>query len=340
MEKLYKIGEVAEVCDVTIRTLRYYEELGLITPSNVDIYTGYRYYDEENVKKIKQILMLKDLNFSLDEIKNFNEIAISQKQVQLENQIKDLNRKLRLISSLKTEKGEIVMKEFENDERVVGKWKYEATAMSKEKYLEGDFYKDEDAMYQELYFLPQGKGYWVFDGWTKGEIFHYKGVHYKYEIENEKLFLQVFNIDTGDYYFTLVYNKVDSKEYTALEIQRKDDVNLPFENDENVLGTWQNIDWVKVRDLETYTPKVSTKNYYLQKLVFLPNGDVLAKHNDGSTESENWTKGFVISKKRITASKYVIKQFDGEDYLFFEWKSGDYAFAGRIAGWCSLKREK
>ncbi|MGN1221778.1 MAG: MerR family DNA-binding transcriptional regulator, partial [Christensenellales bacterium] len=37
MTKLYKIGEVAELCNLTIRTLRYYEELGLITPSNVDI---------------------------------------------------------------------------------------------------------------------------------------------------------------------------------------------------------------------------------------------------------------------------------------------------------------
>lgn len=101
MENLYKIGEVADICNVTIRTLRYYEELGLITPTNVDIYTGYRYYDEENVKKIKQILMLKDLNFSLDEIKNMSDDSILYKQVQLENQIKDLKRKIRFVSSLK-----------------------------------------------------------------------------------------------------------------------------------------------------------------------------------------------------------------------------------------------
>ena len=137
MTKLYKIGEVAELCNLTIRALRYYEELGLITPSNVDIYTGYRYYDEENIKKIKQIVLLKNLNFSLDEIKNFDENAISYKEVQLENEIKELKRKLRLVSSLKTNKGEIVMNEFVNDERVVGKWVYEATAFSKEKYLQG-----------------------------------------------------------------------------------------------------------------------------------------------------------------------------------------------------------
>ena len=340
MEKLYKIGEVADICDVTIRTLRYYEELGLIKPTNVDIYTGYRYYDEENVKKIKQILMLKDLNFSLDEIKNMSDDSILYKQVQLENQIKDLKRKIRFVSSLKTEKGEIIMNEFVNDERAIGKWVYEATAFSKEKYLEGDFYKDEDAMYQELYFLPQGKGYWVFDSWTKGEIIHWKGVHYKYEIENGKLFLQVFNIDTGDYYFTLVYNKVDNKEYTVEEIERHDNIDLPFVNDEKVLGTWQNIDWVKVNEYEGYRPKVSGKKYWLQKLTFMADGNCIANYNNGTSKPTHWTKDYILSKEMQVASKYEIKTFDGEDYLFLEWKSGDYVYAGKIYGSCCLKRVK
>lgn len=340
MTKLYKIGEVAELCNLTIRALRYYEELGLITPSNVDIYTGYRYYDEENIKKIKQIVLLKNLNFTLDEIKNFDENAISYKEVQLENEIKELKRKLRLVSSLKTNKGEIVMNKFINDERVVGKWVYEATAFSKEKYLQGDFYKDDDALYQVLCFLPQGKGYWVFDGWTKGELIHGKGVHYKYEIENGKLFLQVFNVNTGDYYFTLVYNKENSKEYTATAIEIHDNINIPFENDERVLGVWQNIDWVKIKDLKDYKPKVSGKKYWLQKLTFLPNGDCVSNYNDGSSNQANWTKNFILSKPMQTASKYEIKNFDGEDYLFVEWKASDYIFTGKIYGLCCLKRVK
>ena len=107
MANLYKIGEVAEICNVTIKALRYYEELCLIKPYSVDIYTGDRYYDEANVKEINKILMLKKLNFSLEEIKNINDDTIFFKQVELQNQIKELNKKLRLISSLKTEKGEI-----------------------------------------------------------------------------------------------------------------------------------------------------------------------------------------------------------------------------------------
>lgn len=340
MKKLYKIGEVADICNITIRTLRYYEELELITPSNVDIYTGYRYYDEENVKKIKQILMLKDLNFSLDEIKNMSNDSILYKQVQLENQIKDLKRKIRFVSSLKIDKGEIIMNGFVNDEEVIGKWVYEATAFSKEKYLEGDFYRDEDAMYQELYFLPQGKGYWVFDSWTKGEIIHWKGVHYKYEIDDGKLFLQVFNIDTGDYYFTLVYNKEDSKEYKLEEIERHDNIDLPFVGDEKVLGTWQNIDWVKVNEYNDYKPKISRKKYWLQKLTFLPNGNCIANYNNGTSKPTHWTKDYILSKEMRVASKYEIKTFYGEDYLFLEWKSGDYVYAGKIYGYCCLKRVK
>lgn len=180
----------------------------------------------------------------------------------------------------------------------------------------------------------------LFDGWTKGEIFHWKGVHYKYEIENGKLFLQVFNIDTGDYYFTMIYTKEDSKEYTEEEIEIHDDINLPFESDEKVLGEWQNIDWVKIKDIENYTPKVSGKKYWLQKLSFLPNGTCVASYNDGSTKPTCWTKNYVLSKAMQTASKYEIKTFDGEDCMFFEWKSGDYVFSGKIVGCCVLKRIK
>ena len=75
---LYKIGEVSTLCNISIKTLRYYEELGLIKPVKVDIYSGYRYYDESNIEIIYKIQLFKELGFSLQEIKNFeqNEGAI------------------------------------------------------------------------------------------------------------------------------------------------------------------------------------------------------------------------------------------------------------------------
>lgn len=41
----FKIGEFSKLCQVTVKTLRHYEEIGLMIPVEVDEWTGYRYYD-------------------------------------------------------------------------------------------------------------------------------------------------------------------------------------------------------------------------------------------------------------------------------------------------------
>ena len=64
-EKMYKIGELSKLTDVPVKTIRYYDELGLLAPSYVDRYTSYRYYDEANMEKLFQILLLKELGYSL-----------------------------------------------------------------------------------------------------------------------------------------------------------------------------------------------------------------------------------------------------------------------------------
>ena len=61
------IGALAKLCDVTVRTLRYYEEMDLIGP--VKRSTGkYRLYNHHSLKRVNAILALQVLNFSLDEI--------------------------------------------------------------------------------------------------------------------------------------------------------------------------------------------------------------------------------------------------------------------------------
>jgi DNA-binding transcriptional MerR regulator len=64
---LLTIGAMARLCDVTVRTLRYYEEMDLIGP--VKRTSGkYRLYSHRTVKRVKAILALQDLNYSLEEI--------------------------------------------------------------------------------------------------------------------------------------------------------------------------------------------------------------------------------------------------------------------------------
>ncbi len=65
---MYKIGLFSKMNKVTIKTLRYYDEIGLLKPSHVDEYTGYRYYTSNQIPHLHRILMLKAIGFSINEI--------------------------------------------------------------------------------------------------------------------------------------------------------------------------------------------------------------------------------------------------------------------------------
>ena len=64
----FKIGEFSKLSQVTVKTLRYYEEVGLLAPVEVDEWTGYRYYDISQLRRMNRIVYLKQLGFSLEEI--------------------------------------------------------------------------------------------------------------------------------------------------------------------------------------------------------------------------------------------------------------------------------
>jgi DNA-binding transcriptional MerR regulator len=66
-EKMLTIGDLAKACNATVRTLRYYEELDLITPETRSA-GGYRLYVSATIKRVNAILALQALNYSLEEI--------------------------------------------------------------------------------------------------------------------------------------------------------------------------------------------------------------------------------------------------------------------------------
>ena len=57
----FKIGEFSKLCQVTVKTLRHYEEIGLMIPVEVDEWTGYRYYDISQLRCMSRIVYLKQL---------------------------------------------------------------------------------------------------------------------------------------------------------------------------------------------------------------------------------------------------------------------------------------
>lgn len=72
----YTVKQLADLAGVSVRTLHYYDEIGLLAP---DAYgeNGYRYYDEDALLRLQQILFFRELDFRLDEIKAIIICAIS-----------------------------------------------------------------------------------------------------------------------------------------------------------------------------------------------------------------------------------------------------------------------
>ncbi|MGP4041056.1 MerR family transcriptional regulator [Gracilibacillus sp. D59] len=71
-QKYWKVGDLAGLTGLTIRTLRYYDQIGLLNPSEYSG-AGYRLYSEDDIKRLQQILALKELDTSLEEIKRILE---------------------------------------------------------------------------------------------------------------------------------------------------------------------------------------------------------------------------------------------------------------------------
>lgn len=66
---MYSIGVFSQVNKVTTKTLRHYDEIGLLKPEHVDKFTGYRYYTSNQLPIMHKILTLKQMGLSLTEIK-------------------------------------------------------------------------------------------------------------------------------------------------------------------------------------------------------------------------------------------------------------------------------
>lgn len=116
---MFKIGEVSKLTQISIRMLRYYDELGILKPAEIDKYTGYRLYSVEQISTLQKIVLLRDSKFSVAEISNIlhnwdDEFVIQElnrkkneikKEIQQEKQ--RINKIDKFIEALKCDKDEI-----------------------------------------------------------------------------------------------------------------------------------------------------------------------------------------------------------------------------------------
>ncbi|MBQ8999175.1 MAG: MerR family transcriptional regulator [Clostridium sp.] len=141
-----KISEVAKLSGVTVRTLHYYDEIGLLKPSDITE-AGYRVYSNKDLETLQQILFFRELDFPLNEIKeimtnpnyNKNEALNKHKELLMEKR-KRIDGLIALIN--KTIKRDNIMsfKEFDNSKIEENKRKYSEEV--KNRWGNTDAYKE------------------------------------------------------------------------------------------------------------------------------------------------------------------------------------------------------
>ena len=113
---MFTIGTFSKLAKTNIRTLRFYDEIGLFKPSRVED-NGYRYYSMEDFNKLVRILELRELGLSISEVKQVIDgkdlkIALQDRLKVIENEIKHSKENLILIENIirQIDKGEYMNK--------------------------------------------------------------------------------------------------------------------------------------------------------------------------------------------------------------------------------------
>lgn len=141
------IKEFAKLTGVSVRTLHYYDEIGLLKPAFVDEQNGYRDYNEKSLARMVEILFYRELDFPLKSIlkilssPDYDKAAAIRKQKELLTLKKE--RLEKLISALdEAEKGEITMNAFNNNEYEAARKQYADEA--KQRWGSTDAYKESE----------------------------------------------------------------------------------------------------------------------------------------------------------------------------------------------------
>lgn len=118
----YTVNKLASISGISTRTLRYYDEIGLLKPARVSS-NGYRIYGKEEVDKLQQVLFYRELGLSLEEIQNLLSSKSFDRERALEGHLSALLKKKEQIETL-----------IENVSKTIGSLKGEIKMSDKEKF--------------------------------------------------------------------------------------------------------------------------------------------------------------------------------------------------------------
>jgi DNA-binding transcriptional MerR regulator len=108
---MLKIGDFSRIAQVSVRTLQYYDRLGLFKPVKVDKFSGYRYYSMSQLSRLNRLLALRDMGLSLEQISqlldaNFSpeqlKAVLMVRQAEIKQQLVDGEEQLEKVSNLLT----------------------------------------------------------------------------------------------------------------------------------------------------------------------------------------------------------------------------------------------
>lgn len=354
-----KIGELAKTCGISVSALRYYDEQGLLSPVYTDRFTGYRYYSAGQAELCKRIGTLKAAGFSLSEIKKLlradsmetvSEIFAAKKR-SLEAALHDLAQAEKILTEadlMKQNNNEHPVREnvklpFENDEAVIGRW---------EIISEDEACPNFGGKKRQIFFLPDGEWYWCYS-WTKGKFLYDDGVNayaseYVTERREDGLYMRI-ELKSYDYSESgktesIVLKKLDGKRYTKEDIARKDNIDMPFEEDGRVIGRWKVFDFLRRKeDFSADSPNTESSGLYFKEIEFFTGGGCVSLYGNETVSGDDmqvWTKGYVLRKWNSTACAYEILRANGRDFLIIEWKSGDYRWGGFDTDYYVFVREQ
>jgi len=115
---MLSIGEFSNICKLSIKTLRYYSEIGLVNPEEINPQTGYRYYSINQLEQVLFINRLKSYNFSLEQIKSIMDTAADNNDILIE---KLLIKKEEIEKSIQESKSRVKQLQLDLDNLKKGK---------------------------------------------------------------------------------------------------------------------------------------------------------------------------------------------------------------------------
>ena len=207
---MLKIGEFSKIFNVTIKTIRFYEKKELLKPYYIDKYSGYRYYNEENIKQMNKILYLKKLGFSLDEIKTYDKKAVTMKIEEYQEKIIQYTSNINILKDINQNRERREKKKlkfngyYKKDYRIIGFWKTIDMLKKEQKFKFRDIHRKENFEIKGIVVSPIGNEIMVSYANNKSILVKYTK-NFIFDIADKKL---ISNYE---------YKKVNGKEYLFVE---------------------------------------------------------------------------------------------------------------------------